>query len=60
MEELEKYKTQNKAYKQFFISLTNSILSEIEKDGWCRLTVSKEDVTKMRKDVERIENGELG
>jgi uncharacterized protein YdeI (BOF family) len=59
MEELEKYKAQNKAYEQFFINLTNSILAEIDKDGWCRLTVSKEDAIKMREDVEKIKRGEL-
>ena len=46
-----KYETSkaiSEIYKQHWIILCDEIISEVDKDGWCRLVVTKEEALKMK------------
>lgn len=51
-EENEKIKREKEIYKKYWGELLDQMLKEFDNDGWCRLTMKKEDVLQMKKDIE--------
>lgn len=50
--DIEKLKQQKDIYKKHWIKQLDAMLSEFDKDGWCRLVMKKEDVLQMKKEIE--------
>lgn len=46
-EELEHQKRTIEIYRKYWFELCNSILAELDKDGWCRLVVTREEALEM-------------
>lgn len=46
-EEIEALKRENEIYKNFTTKLCNMLLEEIDKNGYCRMIVKKDEVDKL-------------
>ncbi|HZK26720.1 MAG TPA: hypothetical protein VFD00_04165 [Thermoclostridium sp.] len=45
---LDIVRQKNEIYKTHWVDLCNKILYELEEDGWCRLSITKDEALKMR------------
>lgn len=44
----DEIKAKNEVYRKYWLELCDKILNEIDKDGWCRLIMTKEKAKEMR------------
>lgn len=51
----EQLREEKQVYKEHWIDLANKIIAEIDKDGWCRLSMTKEEALEMKKIFETLE-----
>ncbi|MDF2985775.1 MAG: hypothetical protein K0R50_1285 [Eubacterium sp.] len=53
-DEIEILKAEKEVYRKYWLELCDKILAEIDKDGWCRLSMTREEALEMKKIFENL------
>lgn len=56
--EIEILKAKNEVYRKHWLDLCDGILAEIDKDGWCRLSMTSDDAVRMKGLLEELGESE--
>lgn len=53
-DEIRRLRAEKEVYRKHWLDLCDRILAEIDKDGWCRLSMTKEEAMKMKSIFESL------
>lgn len=53
-DEIETLRAEKEIYRKYWLELCEKILNELDKDGWCRLSMTREEAIEMKKIFEDL------